>query len=364
MGTTYRTVPHNIVGCASLLICLCIQPMTSAQNEMPDPAMLKQLSSEQEVIHRIVPLIAEWLPAAQACQEACGSLLTVEGHRAEADFLAAKIAVLRGEPTTAIDILDHLLAARTEQKAPGFNVPAAAVAALWRGAIARYHGDRVVASDSYGRLLEMGTEKTGAFVHTLANLYLAETAMVISEDRVAATRHLALVIDEPLPTPRDRKVLHAFYCDWARYLTLSFTDGPERARNSLSGSREWSDWLPILALQHLGVIGVLLEVHPLLDEGGSVRWRSLELVAQNRTSRIDRSLAQFMLGCLAAEKKDLDVAAGHYRAVLESDAFLAPEAGMRLLSLLKSQGKEDEFRKVGESMVQRFPGYGEAIKGL
>jgi len=346
--------------CLSLAV-LCLVAFLPCLTVVAQPALQPQRAAERKAMGRVKPLVESWLAAAAESQQIANELLEDPEHRVQADFVAVKIAHLRGEPTTAIAILDRVIKQAKKEKAPGYNVSAWVVADLWRGTIARHHGDFRVARESYERLLaaRLAGEEAGSMVQVIANLYLAEIGVAMEGSAGEILQRLEAVHNVPVPKPDDMKMLHTFYTDWATYLHVRVKDGNAAAQKTLVGSQERMGMSFMLALHHLGLTGIAIDPREFSSAKGSMQ-RSLTLAVQNRVSPMDRSMASLALGFLAQQEKQLDDAAKHYRQLFLSDGFLAPDGGVSLLMLLDNQGKAEEANALATSLLKRFPKY----KGL
>ena len=349
--------------CSQLFAAICLVaflPCLKVAGQDISVAQRAQRTAELKVMKRVKPLVESWLSAAAESQEAIQELLDDPEHRVNADFIAAKIAKLRGEPTTAIEILDRVVKCGTDEGTPGFsNVPAWVTAALWRGAIARHHGDFRVAQDSYNRLLgpKLAGKQIAPTVRALSNLYLAEIDLAMEKDPKDIIRRLDVVRKAPAPAGENVPI----HAEWATYLKACLKDGPTVAQKTLAGSHEKLEISLGISMTHLHVSGLTYPLDYSHGAKGSYRW-SLELVAQNRVSRMDRSMAWFCLGYEAQRKKRPDIAAKYYRQLFLSDAFLAPDGGIALVMLLDKQGKAEEANALVAALLKRFPKYKDQVE--
>jgi len=299
-----------------------------------------------------------WLDAAEECGKIASELVADPEHRVHADFMAAKIAMLRGDPTAAIEILDNLVARATDETAPLMNVSAKVVGSMWKGTVARYHGDFHAARAAYARASseDPGDLRVKGIIRIMCHLYLAEIEAACSRKK-EMVEQLRLAKAVPPPEGENAKGMHSFYCDWAEYLLKVSNTSATEAQKSLTGSHQRLEACWLATMVHLMTIGIGV-TEALFEDAGSSLPASMNLALRNRASAIDRSIALFASGYFAAEdREDLRQAEAYFARVFGSDSFLAPEGGIWLLIAQVRQGNDQGADATVGAIEKRFPGY-------
>jgi hypothetical protein len=134
-------------------------------------------------------------------------------------FLSAKVAEARGQIEKTMQILEDIVDNHSQEKTPGFQVPAGVSASLWLGRLARENGKPDVAVRAFSEAARtlQGMPEIG-FLALACNMYVAEVEADTLDDKKKAARIYeqiasAIVLDEP---NRDSSP-ERFYTAWARW---------------------------------------------------------------------------------------------------------------------------------------------------
>jgi tetratricopeptide (TPR) repeat protein len=299
-----------------------------------------------------------WVEASDKWRSAIAGLLDDPQHRVEADFMAAKVAMLTGEPTTAMLLLDEVIKNGKDDRYPGLHLSADIGALLWKGTVARHNGDFRTARAVYREIIrrrQEAREPGGGYLDIVSRMYLAEVASMGEQPTDEVVRVLTEAKSVWTPQEDRWKSVHRFYLKWLEYWLASIEMGPEAAQKTLScGVDEGGDRLWI-EVQHLNAVGIAGE--PRLGFWGDdqrLLLRSLTMATENVASGIDRDLALFAIGYV--RRNESEQATRHLERLYESDSFLAPDAGLGLAAVAKQHNKAKALA-ILERLVARFPGY-------
>jgi tetratricopeptide (TPR) repeat protein len=305
-----------------------------------------------------------WLSYASKCDEGIDRMLIESKDEVSSHFIAAKLSWLAGKPSRAVAILEKVIHNKGQSKAPGFQMPVAILGNLWIGTICRHFGDAERAEKAYDDIVRSVEHDEKLRSNTaICYLYQAEIESSILGKKEAALKTLQCIgsITRQYNT-EEWKVFQ----EWADYQVAVLGKGAKQARNDLKGSYRKMQACAMLPITQLAVIGVLGEPRSdFYDDSRKVIGdAALHLVVDCRTSPIDRSLAQFLLGYTSEQSKNMEKAEMHYGDLFSGESFFAPEGGIFLAQCQKKQGKVDEANKTFAKVKQVFPGYQEFVDEL
>ena len=106
--------------------------------------------------------------------------------------------------------------------------------------------------------------------------------------------------------------------------------------------------------------GISVELSPGSGEStsqGHLCDMALGKIMSTTRSGIDRELAAWTRARCKARHKHWDCAESAFRALFESSAFLAPQAGLELAACLAAQERDQEAARVLEAVETRWPSY-------
>jgi len=320
-----------------------------------------QIQRELAAMRQIEADSKTWVEAADRCRSATDRLLDDPRHRVEAEFMAAKVAMLRGESRAAILVLDEIIRGRRNDKCPSLNISADIAGLLWKGTVARHSGDLKAARDVYKEVIRRRPEARrpgGGYLDIVCRMYLAEIAY--ASDRGAGEVAKILTEARSVWTPEEKqwKSVHSFYVKWLGYWVAAMNGGSEAAQRDLVCTSEGLALRPLIAAHHLEVVGITGEPRVLFWDGNDLLYlKSLRMATENVASKMDRDLALLFAGFLHQSRNGLIQACDHYKRLYESDSFFAPDAGIFLLRILRKRGEKAAVSGVLERIATRFPGY-------
>lgn len=307
------------------------------------------------------------LDAQFKCDKSSDDILLSAKNKVLAGFTSAKVAWLQNRPTKAINLLENLIQEHGKANSGQEFVPTVAIAGnYWIATIARHYGDGPRAQKAYADVLkDVLEDKKVSTLSVYCYLYEAEMESTLFMRKDLALEALEKIKKMPPLTQKSDEGWEIFQ-EWADYQIATLKNGVAEARSQIKGRAIKSEMVPIIADAQLAISGVRGRTgcDVFIDRQHiDVRLEALQSVLEIRTSPIDQSLAQVLLGAKFA-KKDAMKAEKYYGALFASDSFFAPEGGIFLAQCQRKQGKVDEANKTFAKVKQIFPGYQKLVDEL
>jgi len=321
-------------------------------------AHLDGIAADRKLLGAVTSSAIASFRAMAECREGVTKMLEEYSDQVASRFIAAKVAWVFGRPSEAIGTLEDLITNKGGAMSRQFQLPVTIEGNFWVGTISRHFGDANRARTAYSEIVrraESDQELRGLAV--LCYLYQAEIEYQASGNKEPALALLgkAKSIEEP-PAPRGR---YNVLSDLLDYQTRSLVSGVEGARLTLKGNGLKTEDCVLFAVALLEADGVSAEPAPdfYIGERQLLLDASLESAIECRTSPIDRSLAQLVLGWLCERREDSPRAEKYYGDLFAGDSFFAPEGGIHLARVQRKQGKAADAARTFAKVKELFPGY-------
>ena len=263
-------------------------------------------------------------------------------------FAVAQIAFLLGANDKAIAVMEKVVRLWPKEQSPGMVVPVDAIGMLHIGTYARYGNDPKRAIAAYMTVLDMARDSPVVYGGIQISCYfrLAEIESHFNHDPAKAIAWLDRIVQWQPPKVTRGESGSDSANGWQLWRNLA------RHEIALLLDKQ-PDWRGALDEGSIYMFSMML----LYESGLAMEGSDLQRVARSKVSRLDRAMAQYLLGAGIQGQMFTDSNAQllYLKDLLASDSFFAPAGGVGLARYQNKEGKTNEAQESLRKLIAQFP---------